>query len=106
MLALACWVTPSIEPIPYGPKMKGSLSYPYLSRFSSFQLIHRNQLQRKYLQSFVLLGGSYCTYSFVFRRKRLQVLHLLKFLPVFVHNFAAAHHVLRSAGFGIDDNHL
>ncbi|MFZ4700875.1 MAG: hypothetical protein ACOYMG_12575, partial [Candidatus Methylumidiphilus sp.] len=68
---------------------------PFVS-FFEFSTYPQESITKKIsLRASILLGGSYCTYSFVFRRKRVQVLHLLKFLPVVVHNFAAARHVLR-----------
>ena len=63
--------------------------------FGVFHLSTGINYKENIFKAFILLGGSYCTYSSVFRRKRVQVLHLLKIFPVFVHNFAAAHHVLR-----------
>ena len=63
--------------------------------FAVFHLSTGINYKENIFKALILLGGSYCTYSSVFRRKRVQVLHLLKFLPVVVYNFAAAHHVLR-----------
>jgi hypothetical protein len=79
-----------------------SPQFKWLCRRHSFCLVFRVfhlstgiNYKENIFKALILLGGSYCTYSFVFRRKRVQVLHLLKFLPVVVHNFAAARHVLR-----------
>ena len=96
MLLVLGWLVRGCGGLGASPTQNGCAEGAPFASFFEFSTCPQESITKKrFLKAFILLGGSYCTYSFVFRRKRVQVLHLLKFLPVVVHNFAAVRHVLR-----------